>query len=53
MAQSRKLFSRKPLYLKKLHISLYSVQMQENTDQKNSEYRHFSHTVIDKNPCLM
>ena len=23
-------------------ISPYSVQMQENTDQKNSEYRYFS-----------
>ena len=23
-------------------ISLYSVQMRENTDQNNSEYRHFS-----------
>ena len=25
-----------------LRISLYSVQMRENTDQKNSEYGHFS-----------
>ena len=24
--------------------SLYSVRMPENTDQKNSEYRHFSHS---------
>ena len=24
------------------HISPYSVRMRENTDQKNSEYRHFS-----------
>ena len=24
-----------------LRISQYSVQMQENTDQKNSEYGHF------------
>ena len=25
--------------------SLYSVQMRKNMDQKNSKYRHFSHTV--------
>ena len=28
-----------------LRISLYSVRMQENTDQKNSEYRHFSRSA--------
>ena len=28
-----------------LRISPYSVQMWENTDQKNSEYGHFSHSV--------
>ena len=27
------------------HISQYSVQMRENTDQNNSEYRHFLHSV--------
>ena len=26
-------------------ISLYSVRMQENADQKSSEYRHFLHIV--------
>ena len=26
-------------------ISLYSVQMRENTDQNNSEYRHFLRSV--------
>ena len=26
-------------------IYLYSVRMGENTDQKNSEYGHFSHSV--------
>ena len=26
-------------------ISPYSVRMRENTDQKNSEYRHFSRSV--------
>ena len=28
-------------------ISPYSVQMRENTDQKNSEYGHFSHSEYD------
>ena len=28
--------------------SPYSVQMRENTDQKNSEYRHFSRSFIEK-----
>ena len=27
-------------HLEILRISLYSVRMRENTDQKNSEYRH-------------
>ena len=30
-----------------LHISPYLVQMWENTDQKNSEYRHFLRSVIN------
>ena len=29
-----------------LHISSYSVQIQENTDQKNSKYGHFLRRVI-------
>ena len=29
-------------YREKFHISSYSVQMRENTDQKNSEYENFS-----------
>ena len=29
-------------------ISLYSVQMRENTDQKNSEHGHFSRSVCKK-----
>ena len=29
----------------RLSISPYSVYMQENTEQKNSEYRHFSSSV--------
>ena len=27
-----------------LRISPYSVRIRENTDQKNSEYKHFSHS---------
>ena len=27
-------------------ISLYSTEMQENTDQKNSEYEHFLRSVV-------
>ena len=34
-----------------LHISLYSVQMRENSDQNNFEYGHFSSSVI-LNPLL-
>ena len=30
-----------------LPISPYSIQAGENTDQKNSEYGHFSRSVID------
>ena len=30
-------------------ISLYSVRMRENTDQKNSEYRHFSRCAKSDN----
>ena len=30
-----------------LPISSYSIQAGENTDQKNSEYGHFSRSVID------
>ena len=29
-----------------LRISPYSVRMRENTDQNNSEYGHFSHSVF-------
>ena len=29
-----------------LRISPYSVRMRENTDQKNSKYWHFSHSVV-------
>ena len=29
-----------------LRIAPYSVLMRENNDQKNSEYRHFSHSVF-------
>ena len=32
-------------YGETLGISLYLVQMRENTDHKNSEYRHFSDSV--------
>ena len=28
-----------------LHKSPYSVQMRENTDQRNSKHEHFSHMV--------
>ena len=34
-------------YGEMLRISPYSVQMRENTDQKNSEYEHFSSSVLD------
>ena len=41
------LFSRiRTEYEEVLLISLYSVRMRENWDQKNSEYRHFSRSVI-------
>ena len=30
-----------------LRIFLYSVQIRENTDQKNSKYGHFSHSAHD------
>ena len=29
-----------------LRTSAHSVQMQENTDQNNSEYRHFLHSAL-------
>ena len=32
-----------------LRIFLYSVRMQENTDENNSEYRHFLRIVFFKN----
>ena len=32
-----------------LHISPYSVRTQKNTDQKNSEYKHFSRSVLCNN----
>ena len=32
-------------YGEMLHISQFSVPMWENMDQKNSEYRHFSHSI--------
>ena len=32
-------------YLEILRIFPYSFQMRENTDQKNSEYRHFLRSV--------
>ena len=32
-------------YREILRISPYLVQMRENTDQKNSEYGHLSHSV--------
>ena len=32
-----------------LRISPYSVRMQENTDENNSEYRHFLRSVFFKN----
>ena len=34
-----------PLHEFLLRISPYSVRMQENTDQKNSEYGYFSHST--------
>ena len=35
-----------------LRISPYSVRMRENTDQKNSEYGHFSRSdTIEKKVC--
>ena len=30
-------------------ISLYSVRVRENADQKNSEYEHFSRSIRDGN----
>ena len=33
-------------YREKLRISPYSVRMRENTDQKNSKYGHFPHSVL-------
>ena len=39
-------FSRIPTeYGKILRISPYSVRMRENTDQNNSEYGHFLHSI--------
>ena len=35
-----------------LRISLYSVRMRENTDQENSEYGHFLHSVSYQCPPL-
>ena len=34
-----------------LHISPYSVQMRENTDQNNSEYGHFLHSYSYLEHC--
>ena len=34
-----------------LRISPYSVQMRENTDQKNSVFRHFSRSDTQQNSC--
>ena len=31
--------------LKSVRVSLYSVRMQENMDQKNSEYGHYSRSA--------
>ena len=43
-------FSRIPTeYGELLRKSPYSVRMRENTDQKNSEYGHFSHSVVHVN----
>ena len=33
--------------VKSVHIQSFSVRMWENTDQKNSEYWHFSRSVND------
>ena len=33
------------------NISPYSVQMRENTDQNNSEYRHFLHSDKQRDFC--
>ena len=38
-------FFAKTVDIWKFNISLYSVQMRENTDQKNSEYGHFPHNA--------
>ena len=35
-----------------LNISPYSVRMRENTDQKNSEYRQLSRSVLFHNKTL-
>ena len=35
----------KCLYYMSVEISPYSVRMRENTDQRNFEYEHFSHSV--------
>ena len=40
-----RIFSHWIKYLEIVPISPYSVKMQENVDQKNSEYRHFSRSV--------
>ena len=34
-----------------VRIFLYSVWIQENTDQKNSVFGHFSNTIIYKDNC--
>ena len=39
------LYSEWVVFFSILRISPYSMQMRENTDQKNSEYGHFSHSV--------
>ena len=36
-----------------LRISRYSVRMQKNKDQNNSEYGHFLRSVNYKNPSTM
>ena len=39
-------------YKEILRISPYPVQVRENTDQKNSEYGHFSRSESMTNKCL-
>ena len=34
-----------------LRVSSYSVRILQNTDQKNSEYGHFSHSEYHKKTC--